>query len=71
MDETIRFEAKRVSGKMVHKALETVVAFANTEGGFLVLGLEDLIRPRVMTVCTESRKIRRRLTNSAEKLNMA
>ena len=41
MDETIRFESKRVSGKMVHKALETVVAFANTEGGFLVLGLED------------------------------
>jgi ATP-dependent DNA helicase RecG len=40
-DETIRFESKRVSGKMVHKALETVVAFANTEGGFLVLGLED------------------------------
>ena len=28
-DETIRFESKRVSGKMVHKALETVVAFAN------------------------------------------
>ena len=40
-DETIRFESKRVSGKMVHKALETVVACANTEGGFLVLGLED------------------------------
>lgn len=41
MDESIRFEFKRVSNKMVHKALETVVAFANTEGGFLVLGMED------------------------------
>jgi ATP-dependent DNA helicase RecG len=41
MDETVRFESKRVSGKMVHKAVETVVAFANTEGGLLVLGMED------------------------------
>jgi ATP-dependent DNA helicase RecG len=41
MDESIRYEFKRVSNKMVHKALETVVAFANTEGGFLVLGMED------------------------------
>ncbi len=32
---------KRVSGKMVHKALETVTAFSNTEGGILVLGLDD------------------------------
>lgn len=40
-DETTFFETKRVSGKMVRKALETIVAFANTEGGFLVLGLED------------------------------
>jgi len=40
-DESISFEAKRVSGKMVRKALETIVAFANTEGGFLVLGMED------------------------------
>ncbi len=38
--ESIRFETKRVSGKMVHKALETVVAFANTAGGLLVLGSE-------------------------------
>jgi len=41
-DETITFEAKRVSGKMVHKALTTISAFANTDGGILVLGLEDL-----------------------------
>lgn len=40
-DESISFETKRVSGKMVRKALETIVAFANTEGGFLVLGMED------------------------------
>lgn len=30
--ENLRFEAKLVSGKMVHKALETVVAFANAGG---------------------------------------
>lgn len=34
-------EFKRVSGKMVHKAMETVCAFANTEGGILILGVED------------------------------
>ncbi len=42
LDESPDFEFKRVSGKMVHKALETIVAFANTEGGFLILGMEDL-----------------------------
>lgn len=31
--ETARFESKRVSGKMVGKALETICAFANTAGG--------------------------------------
>jgi len=41
MDESHEFEFKRVSGKMVHKALETIVAFANTDGGFLILGMED------------------------------
>jgi len=40
--ETTRFESKRVSGKMVGKALETICAFANTAGGTLALGLEDL-----------------------------
>lgn len=41
MDESIRLEFKRVSNKMVQKALETIVAFANTDGGHLVLGMED------------------------------
>lgn len=40
-DENMSFEVKRVSGKMVRKALETIVAFANTKGGILVLGMED------------------------------
>ncbi len=42
--ETSRFEAKRVSGKMVGKALEAICAFANTAGVTLVLGLEDLAK---------------------------
>jgi len=41
-DESRLVEFKRVSGKMVGKALETICAFANTEGGMLVLGLADL-----------------------------
>lgn len=40
--ETRHLEFKRVSGKMVHKALETLCAFANTEGGILVLGIADV-----------------------------
>ena len=40
--ESSQFEFKRVSGKMVNKALETICAFANTDGGYLVLGLADL-----------------------------
>ena len=39
--ESNRFDAKRVSGKMVGKALETICAFANTAGCTLALGLED------------------------------
>ena len=42
LGETRTLEFKRVSGKMVTKALETVCAFANTDGGTLVLGLADL-----------------------------
>lgn len=41
-DETRHLEFKRVSGKMVGKAIETVCAFANADGGLLVLGLADL-----------------------------
>ena len=40
-DETQQLEFKRVSGNMVGKALETVCAFANADGGFLVLGIAD------------------------------
>lgn len=41
LPESRRLEFKRVSGKMVGKALETVCAFANAEGGTLVLGVAD------------------------------
>ena len=40
--ETRTREYKRVSGKMVGKALETVCGFANADGGVLVLGAADL-----------------------------
>ncbi len=39
-DENDRFECKRLVGKLA-SALETIVAFSNSEGGLLVLGLED------------------------------
>jgi len=42
--ESVHFETKRVSGKMVGKALETICAFANTLGGTLVLGVEDVAK---------------------------
>lgn len=39
-------EFKRVSGKMVSKALETICAFANSNGGTLILGVADpSVRP--------------------------
>ncbi len=40
--ESRTLEFKRVSGKMVGKALETICAMANAEGGVLVLGMADL-----------------------------
>ena len=39
--ESQQIETKRVSGKMVSKALETICAFANTHSGWLMLGVED------------------------------
>ncbi len=39
--ETLQLETKRVSGKMVGKALQTICAFANAHGGWLMLGVED------------------------------
>ena len=39
--ESQQLECKRVSGKMVGKALETICAMANTQGGWLLLGIED------------------------------
>jgi len=41
LNETHEREFKRVSGKMVGKALETVCALANADGGMLVLGVAD------------------------------
>lgn len=41
IEEGQRFEVKRIVGDKLTRALESVVAFANTEGGFLVLGIED------------------------------
>ena len=40
LDEEYRFECKRLAGKPT-SALETIVAFANSDGGFLILGLDD------------------------------
>ena len=39
--ESRTLDFKRVSGKMVGKALEAICAFANTEGGILALGVAD------------------------------
>ncbi|MDX1253204.1 MAG: ATP-binding protein [Gammaproteobacteria bacterium] len=44
--ETQRLETKWVSGKMVGKALETVCSFANTRGGWLMLGVEDATKAK-------------------------
>lgn len=40
--ESMYFESKRVSNSMVTKALVTICAFANAEGGTLALGVEDI-----------------------------
>jgi ATP-dependent DNA helicase RecG len=41
LPESRTLDVKRLSGKAVQKALETICAFANTEGGVLALGVED------------------------------
>lgn len=41
IQEGRNFETKRVAGDKLTRALESIVAFTNTEGGSLVLGLED------------------------------
>lgn len=41
LEEGQHFETKRVVGEKLTRALESIVAFANTDGGLLVLGLED------------------------------
>ena len=41
IEESRLFEAKRIAGDKLTRALKSVVAFANTDGGFLVLGVED------------------------------
>lgn len=43
LQETIQFEIKRVGNK-VNRVLETLVALANTEGGHLILGVEDPLK---------------------------
>lgn len=39
--ESYAFECKRLAGDKLNRVLETVVAFANSEGGMIALGLED------------------------------
>ena len=41
IEESKGFEIKRIVGDKLTRALETIVAFANTDGGYLILGLED------------------------------
>lgn len=48
LPESVSLDSKRVSGKMVGKALETLCAFANTSGGTLALGLEDRAKAQGM-----------------------
>lgn len=41
ISEHAGFEVKRVLGEHQHRKLQTISAFANSDGGLLVLGLED------------------------------
>ncbi len=40
LEESSGFEVKRIAGKL-NSALESIVAFANTDGGLIAIGLED------------------------------
>ena len=40
-EESQQVEFKRVAGDKLTRALESIVAFANTDGGHLILGIED------------------------------
>ncbi len=40
LSESLHYDCKRMIGK-TDKLLETVIAFANSEGGIIVLGIED------------------------------
>ncbi len=40
-EESKQIEIKRIVGDKLNKAIQTIVAFANTGGGYLILGLED------------------------------
>ncbi|MEZ6186367.1 MAG: ATP-binding protein [Planctomycetota bacterium] len=40
-EESASFECKRLAGGKLSRVLESIVAFANTEGGVIALGLED------------------------------
>ncbi|MBR2709808.1 ATP-binding protein, partial [Candidatus Saccharibacteria bacterium] len=41
-EETQSLEFKRVNGKgVVSKIIQTIIAFANTDGGEIILGIDD------------------------------
>lgn len=63
LPESRHLEFKRVSGKMVNKALETICAFANSEGGHLVLGIADPKEFQGEERLSALKKILKRLTS--------
>lgn len=44
IEESSHFEVKRIVGEKLTRALETIVAFANTDGGVLALGIDDIAK---------------------------
>ncbi|HLF98070.1 MAG TPA: ATP-binding protein [Methylococcaceae bacterium] len=62
--ESRTLEFKRVSGKMVGKALETICAFANAEGGVLALGVGTRSKKVVLSLAIPAKyRSRRRERN--------